>query len=80
MCEKFCYFKTNEEVKFGDNVEIKRFLRSKMKGIVVYIYDPNKPSIPRGENPIGYSIKINNNRELFVSSVDKSIALVNRKQ
>ncbi len=51
-----------------------------MKGIVVYIYDPNKPSIPRGENPIGYSIKINNNRELFVSSVDKSIALVNRKQ
>ena len=76
--KKFYYYKSEEEVKIGDVIEIKRMFRTKLKGKVKYVYNPDKSSIPWGENPIGYSIELKNGSEMFVSKIDKNINLLKR--
>jgi hypothetical protein len=51
------YYGTNIEIRLGDEVEIKRFLRKSIMGKVHYVYDPKKPSIPKGDNEVGFGIQ-----------------------
>jgi hypothetical protein len=45
-------------VEVGDQVEVRRLFIFCLKGVVVWVYDPSKPSPPRGDNDYGISIKL----------------------
>jgi hypothetical protein len=73
------YFGSNKEVKIGDKVEVKRLIRPNLQGMVIYVYNPNEPSIPNGNNPTGYTIKIKKDEFIFVSKLDKRVILKERQ-
>ena len=56
------YAQTSEQVRVGDKVLIRRRFRKPLSGIVTHVYDPSKPSPPRGENDYGVAIQIGDNK------------------
>ena len=65
-------------VEIGDVVQIKRFIRAPLSGVVVSVYDPDKPSPPRGDNDYGCSIKLKDGTFLWGVPNEKTI-LISRK-
>jgi hypothetical protein len=76
---KFTYYGSGEEIKVGDYVKVKRFLRSPINGIVSFVYDPQKPSPPKGDNPRGFTVKVSESKFLFFAQAERSIELISRE-
>ena len=58
-------YNDGQVVRMGDSVEVHRVLRKNVKGTVVAVYDPTKPSPPRGNNDYGVSIKLEDGTVLW---------------
>jgi hypothetical protein len=71
-------YRTGEIVRLGDRVLVRRFLRRPLRATVVQIYDPLRPSPPKGDNDVGYHIQIENGTWGFVGSDDPSVIFVAR--
>ena len=69
---------SGEVVKVGDLVEIKRLIRRPLRGEVISVYDPLKPSPPKGENDYGVSIKLED-ESFFWGIPNKETILISRK-
>lgn len=76
---KFTYYGSDEEIKVGDYVKVKRFLRTPFRGVVTFVYNPQKPSPPKGDNPRGFTVKVSESKFLFFTKAEKSIELISRK-
>ena len=49
-------YATGEEVRVGDRVRVRRLLRQPLEAVVESVYDPTKPSPPKGDNDMGFSV------------------------
>jgi len=58
VMERLKYKSCNEDVRKGDHVTIKRRLLPNLKGLVIYVYDPEKEIIPQGDNEYGFTIEL----------------------
>ena len=76
---KFTYYGSDDEIKVGDYVKVKRFLRTPLMGVIMFVYDPQKPSLPKGDNPRGFTVKISESKFLFFTKTEKSIELISRE-
>jgi len=74
---KFNYPGTNEPIRVGDIVRIRRWLRRDLRGVVDYVYDPSKPSFREVNDP-GFSVKIDEKRSIWANEPDENILLVSR--
>jgi hypothetical protein len=50
-------YATGEEIRVGDRVRRRRWLRRPLEGVVAHMYDPTQPSPPRGDNDPGFTIR-----------------------
>jgi hypothetical protein len=69
---------SGEQVRLGDRVAVRRFLRRPLQPKVVQIYDPTRPSPPGGDNDIGFHIKIEDGSWGFCGSGDPRLTLISR--
>lgn len=76
---KFTYYGSGEEIKVGDYVKVKRFLRTSFRGIVTFVYDPQKPSPPKGDNPRGFTVKVSESKFIFFSKAERTVELISRE-
>ncbi|MES9904942.1 MAG: hypothetical protein ABW168_19985 [Sedimenticola sp.] len=71
---------SGELVKVGDIVEVREYFWKKYRGCVVYVYDPEKPILPRGDNEYGISIRLDNGCELWGGDPGKEVTFLERKE
>ena len=74
-------YESGDIIKVGDNVTVtigRWIFKKQISGTICFVYDPNKPSPPRGDNDFGLSIKIANGHELWMGGVDPTLALLGR--
>ena len=70
-------------IKVGDKVKftIRRFLWWKLIiGVVDFVYDPFRPSPPRGNNDDGVSVVVESGKCIWVGGIDKSFQLIGHKE
>jgi hypothetical protein len=67
-------------VMAGDVVEIRRRLRSSLRGRVVYVYDATRP-VERETNDYGFAVRLEGGRgRWYGSSPDASVSLSGRSK
>ena len=74
---KFKYPGTNEPIRVGDIVRIRKRFRRDLRGVADYVYDPCKASFREVNDP-GFSVKIDEKRSTWANVPDKNILLVSR--
>ena len=73
--EKFKYV-TGDEIRVGDKVEIKRFLRPPIKGEIFSVYDPEKPMTLKGSNEYSVTVKTTKGTWILIMTVTKQLRLI----
>ena len=78
--ERYVYPRTRETICVGDVVEIPRFLRPPIRGVISSVYDPTKPSIPWGDNEIGFGVDLGDGSSWWFPNVEQArrIKLIRR--
>jgi hypothetical protein len=76
----FAYIPSGEAIRVGDHVAIRRWLRRPLTGTVIEVYDPSRPSIPHGDNPYAFSIRLENGDVLFFGQPSRRVQLIARAE
>lgn len=73
-------YETGEEVRLGDRVRLRRWIRSPLEGVVDFVHDPTKPAPPKGDNDVGFSVRLNDQRGWiwFGAKIHKRLELMSR--
>ncbi|GAA6154527.1 hypothetical protein NBRC116587_39520 [Pseudoteredinibacter isoporae] len=64
-------------IKVGDNVQVRLRFGRKIRGKVIYVYNPDLAS-SRESNDYGVSIALENGKELWCGTPDSNIKLIRR--
>ena len=59
------YTSTGDEVRVGDKVTIKRTILPDVSGIVSYVHDPNREYVVKGDNEVGFAVRIKKYEEYW---------------
>lgn len=58
MKMQFQYSQDGTKMRVGDRVRMKRWLRRNFEGVIVHVYDPDRPSPPNGDNEFGFTLQV----------------------
>ena len=60
-------FKYNDgqEMRQGDRVELKRRFKRKEKGIVTFVFDPDREIVPNGNNEFGFAVSLESGVDIW---------------
>jgi hypothetical protein len=72
------YF-SGELIQVGDRVRVKRRLRKAKEGVVIFVYDSQVASPPRGTNDYGFSIVLQDGSVLWNGAPGKEVILIGRQ-